>query len=247
MGIDFWLIAILAVVLIGFSKAGFGGGPGVLATPILAAVCGPTKAIAIMLPIMIFCDLCCVFIFRKGRVWKKVFNLLGGFFVGLLIATFFLKELPGQEVWLKKAIGSLAIVFGASYFFLFKDNRIEKYVPQKTWFGLALGVLAGIVSTLAHAAGPLTTMYFLSQGQRKENFMGSIVVYAFIGNCLKLPSYFFSGILTRETLSFSLPLLLAAVFGIGLGWYLNRRLSDMKFKGAVNGILVAIGLYLVAF
>ena len=243
VGIDFWVAAILAAVLIGFSKAGFGGGPGVLATPILAAVAGPTRAIALMLPVMIFCDVCCVFIFRKGRVWKKVFNLLSGFIVGLVIATFFLRELPGQEVWLKKAIGGLAVVFGLLHFY----KEIEKHVPKRTWFGLVLGILAGIVSTLAHAAGPLTTMYFLSQSEKKENFMGSIVVYALIGNCLKLPSYVFSGILTRQTLALSLPLLSAAAVGIGLGWYLNRRLSDLKFTGLVNGILVAVGLYLIVF
>jgi len=245
MGIIYGTVSVLATLLIAFSKAGFGGGPGVLATPMMMAVSKSTTAIAVMLPIMILCDIFCVAIYRKKCVWSKVFSLLSGFIGGLLIATFLLAKLPGNEALLKKSLGLMSIIFGLLHFILFRNNRIEKYLPQNKIFGVCIGIVAGIISTLAHAAGPLIAMYFLSQGQKKENFMGSIVVYALIGNSLKVPSYLISGTMTTATLSMTWPLLLVVPPGIFLGWYLNRKLSNANFQTCINLILIGIGLYLM--
>lgn len=247
MGTLYWIVSVFATILIAFSKAGFGGGPGVLATPMMAAVAKPTTAIAVMLPVMIFCDIWCVAIYRKKCVWGKVFSLLAGFIGGLLIATFLLTKLPGNEIWLKKGIGVISATFGLLHFVLFRNKRIEKCVPQNKIFGICIGIAAGIISTLAHAAGPVTAMYFLSQGQKKESFMGSIVVYALIGNSLKIPSYIFSGTMTATTLAIAWPLLIAAPFGILLGWYLNRKLTNANFQTWINLLLVGIGFYLIFF
>lgn len=144
-------------------------------------------------------------------------------------------------------MGLISITFGLSYFALFRNKRIEKYVPQNAIFGVCIGVVAAIVSILAHAAGPLIAIYFLSQGKEKKSFMGSIAVYALIGNALKIPSYLISGTMTATTLSLTWPLLIAVPFGILLGWYLNKKLSNANFQTAINVILIGIGLYLMFF
>jgi len=245
VNVQYWIMAVLAMTLIAFSKAGFGGSLGVLATPMMATVCSPKTAIAVMLPVMILCDVWCVIIYSRKCVWRKVLSLLTGFIIGLGIATFLMAKISGQEIWLRGIIGTIAITFSLLYF-LFKNKKVEKYVPQRRWFGIVVGIAAGISSTLAHAAGPLTAMYFLSQGQKKENFMGSITVYCLIGNVLKVPSYIWSGIITIETLFLVWPFLFIAPLGILLGWYLNKRLSDTNFEGWINGVLIIIGFYLLA-
>ena len=248
MNVGYWLTAGLAMTLIAFSKAGFGGGPGVLAAPLMSTVCDPTTAIAVMLPIMMVCDVWCVTVYRRGCVWSLVWRLLGGFIIGVGVATFLLVEVSGQEVWLKKVIGALSILFGLSYFLFLKDKkRMERTIPQGSWFGLAMGVFAGISSTLAHAAGPPVAMYLMSQakGQSKDNFMGTIIMFAFFGNLIKVPSYLLSGAMTRETLAITWPLLAAIPFGLWLGWLLNRRLSYTNFQVWINLLLVIIGVFLV--
>ena len=45
-----------AVVLMGIAKAGFGGGIGLIATPLLALVLPVSDAAALMLPLLIACD-----------------------------------------------------------------------------------------------------------------------------------------------------------------------------------------------
>ena len=54
--IEVWLCAMAAVVLMGIAKAGFGGGIGLIATPLLALVLPVSDAAALMLPLLIACD-----------------------------------------------------------------------------------------------------------------------------------------------------------------------------------------------
>ncbi|MGB0282895.1 MAG: sulfite exporter TauE/SafE family protein, partial [Neptuniibacter sp.] len=53
----FYLAAIPAVLIVGISKGGFGGGLGLIAVPMMALVISPVQAAAIMLPILCIMDL----------------------------------------------------------------------------------------------------------------------------------------------------------------------------------------------
>src|SRR5215203_3838006 len=61
----FWLVAILAVTVVGVSKGGFAG-LGVLGTPLLALVMPPVKAAAILLPILILQDWVSLVSYRRS-------------------------------------------------------------------------------------------------------------------------------------------------------------------------------------
>ena len=62
----FYAIAIIAVLIAGVGKGGFGGGIGVLSVPMMSLFIAPTKAAAIMLPL-----LCVMDIFGCWHYWKK--------------------------------------------------------------------------------------------------------------------------------------------------------------------------------
>jgi len=51
----FWLTAVIAVIITGISKGGFGG-VGLLAVPLMALTISPLQAAGIMLPILIVMD-----------------------------------------------------------------------------------------------------------------------------------------------------------------------------------------------
>ena len=48
----FWVCAVGAVLLIGIAKAGFGGGVGILAMPLLALTVPVADAAALLLPLL---------------------------------------------------------------------------------------------------------------------------------------------------------------------------------------------------
>ena len=52
----FWLAAITAVLIVGIAKAGFGGGIGFVATPLIALTISVADAAALLLPLLIIID-----------------------------------------------------------------------------------------------------------------------------------------------------------------------------------------------
>ncbi len=52
----FYTVAALGVVLVGFSKVGFGGGIGFLGVLMMSVVATPVQAVAVMLPVLCVLD-----------------------------------------------------------------------------------------------------------------------------------------------------------------------------------------------
>jgi hypothetical protein len=116
---------------------------------------------------------------------------------------------------------------------------------QPTWRASAgVGLLAGISSTLAHAAGPLVTMYFLPQKLAPRDFVGTNARFFCLLNFLKLPFLIAAGVLTATTLRYGVWLILLAPLGVALGSWLNRRVSAKWFLRIVYFFLALTGLKL---
>lgn len=60
----FWLAAVPAVLIVGLSKGGFGGGLGVLGVPLLSLAVSPVQAAAVLLPVLCVMDLASLWAFR---------------------------------------------------------------------------------------------------------------------------------------------------------------------------------------
>src|SRR3982751_5333933 len=74
-----------AVLITGISKAGFGGGVGILAIPVMALVVGPTQMLGIMLPLLIACDIFSNLHHIGFYDWKLLRPLLGGAVLGVVV------------------------------------------------------------------------------------------------------------------------------------------------------------------
>lgn len=69
----FYLFAILASLIVGVAKAGVPG-LGVLAVPIMAWLFGSKVSVGVILPLLIFADICAVFLYRKMRSGTKFWD-----------------------------------------------------------------------------------------------------------------------------------------------------------------------------
>jgi uncharacterized membrane protein YfcA len=113
------------------------------------------------------------------------------------------------------------------------------------WSGSVSGGLAGIVSTLAHAAGPVITIFMLGQHLKKEKFIGTAVIYFFIMNTIKLIPYSLLGMIDTSTLGFGLWLLPLVPAGTYAGAHLNRVMGEHVFRNLVMGIVFLTGLKMI--
>ena len=97
----FWISAILALLLVGIGKAGFGGGVGLVATPLMALTIPVADAAALLLPLLIIMDMFSIYHYY-GEYDRTSIRLL-------LPAAVFLVALAHAGMWaLPLAASSLA-------------------------------------------------------------------------------------------------------------------------------------------
>ncbi len=255
----FLLLGSAAAMLVSISKAGFGGSIGILSVPILIYACGGNSflAVGIMLPLLIGCDVVAVFSWWRRWNLRVVLLLLPGAVVGVLIGSGALmlmqrtsassrggvQEIP--QAVLNMSIGLIAIGFVILQVYKSLRSKTVSFRPV-LWHGLVFGGIAGFTSTLAHAAGPVTTMYMLPQQMPKDRYVASTVLYYAIGNQLKVIPYIALGMLDVKVLSAAAALLPAVIVGALVGLFLHNRVRQKSFQVVVYSLLTLAGVDLIA-
>jgi uncharacterized membrane protein YfcA len=236
-------LAGLAILFIGISKAGFGGGIGILVTPVVALVFPPSEAIGVLLPMLMAGD---VFsLYHYWGKWEKanVRYLIPGTFVGIVCGVGLIGILSDR--YLGQAIGVICIVFVAFQWARESlRNDTGRYQP-KQWHGHICGLFAGVTSTIAHAAGPVVSIFLLPQRLDKEIFVGTTVLVFAIINWLKLPFFVWKGLIHSHTLLLDVYFLPLIPVGVWLGVWMNRRIPQKSFTHIIYILVLLTGLELV--
>lgn len=228
-----WYITALGlgVLVIGIAKAGFGGGVGVLAVPLIANALPAERAIGVMLPILIFADLFSVYSHRRGVSWPHLRSLLIGAAVGIVLGTFVLWTFKdtGRLTWaLNLMVGAICLLLVVIQMFRLLGGAIPR-IPPGPVGGIASGCTAGTVSTIAHSAGPVVNLYLLEQKLDKTRLVATMVVFFLVANCMKLPTYFGLGLINVRTLIESALFAAFVPAGIVAGLWMHKRLAERPF------------------
>lgn len=241
----FWFLAAFAVVFVGIAKAGFGGGVGILATPLMALVIPVADSAAILLPLLIVCDVFAVSHYRKHFHRRSVKLLLPGAAVGIGIGALFFGYFSSNERILQIGLGVLSLAF-----VIFQALRalimgvIAKRTPHSVE-GVFMGAVSGFTSTLAHAGGPPATIYLLPQQLPRDLYVGTTVILFAAINQIKLIPYIGLDILRAEHLITIVVLAPLSYVGVKLGIFLNTRFTDKWFNRIVYSILFVAGVQLI--
>ena len=231
-----------AALLIGISKAGFGGAIGILTGPLLTLLFGPRRAIGNMLPLLLLCDAIALYPYWRQWDLRNIRNLLPGGVAGIILGAFTLRAIDDEA--LAKLIGGLAVLFTILQFARIWYRRDEPLQPR-FWSGFLLGLATGFVSTLSHVGGLLTSMYLLMQRMDARRFVATTTLFYFWINLLKMPVYWQVGLVDEDTLLEDLPYAPVVILGTMVGVGLNRHVSDVWFARIVYGSVLVIGVYLL--
>lgn len=235
----FWIVAVPAVVLVGISKGGLGGGAASVATPLLALVVSPAQGAAIMLPILCTMDLAGLHAYL-GRWDKHIMRIIlpAGLF-GCVIGTFTFREL--NDDWIRVLLGVIAFGFLAY-------SLTPRLVPQRQPSdrqGYFWSSLAGFTSFVAHAGGPPLMVYLLPQKLDKAIFVATSVIFFAAMNYAKIVPYFWLGLFDWRNLATSLVLIPVGVAGTYLGVWLLERIDARWFYRIVYTLLFVAGAKLL--
>jgi uncharacterized membrane protein YfcA len=236
-------------MLIGVTKAGFGGGTGIVVTPLLIMVMPAKEAIGIMLPLLMMTDIMSMVYYWRKWDTPNVVALVPGAAVGILLGGTILRDIP--ELWLRKAIGIIALGF-----VIFRTWRTFRKAPRaadgaphvmsyRYIKGVAAGIGAGVTSTLAHIGGVVVSMYLLPQGLTNRAYVGTATAVFFMINAMKIPVYFRLGILDTGILKQDLIYAPVLAIGVLTGILLNRRVSQKAFSYVILAIVLVSGTNLL--
>ena len=237
----FYLAAVPAVIIVGLSKGGFGGGVSVLGVPIIALVIPPVEAAAIMLPILVVMDAVAVLHWRGVWDRRSVALLLPATMVGLAVAWAVAAYVTDSAVRL--IIGAIALVFTVDYLFRRKSRAEAR--PHSAVKGWLCGAVGGFTSFVSHAGGPPISMYLLPLRLEPGVMAGTIVLIFAVNNFVKLLPYAMLGQFSGAHLAASAVLLPLAPVSTWLGARLVRLVSFETFYRISYAALFLIGLKLL--
>lgn len=237
----FYAVAIPAVLVMGVSKGGFGSGLGIMATPLVALAVPTPQAAAIMLPILLVMDATGLAAYRGTFQRRNLGLLLTGGVLGVALGTLTFRFF--SEALIRVILGAMALAFVAHRLRL-GGTGAPAAAPSRAK-GLFWSALAGLTSTIAHAGGPPLSVYLLPQKPDKAVLVGTTVIFFAVINAVKLVPYVWLGLFDSRNLLTSLALMPLAPFGIWLGVWLLRRLSQERFYRIAYTMLAIVGAKLL--
>ncbi|MEM8590978.1 MAG: sulfite exporter TauE/SafE family protein [Pseudomonadota bacterium] len=107
------------------------------------------------------------------------------------------------------------------------------------------GIISGILGGLAGTWGPVTVLYLLAVGAPMERQMIVQGVIYGLGSITLFVAHLNSGILNMETAPFSALLVVPGVLGMAIGFRIQDRLDQEKFRTVTLVVLTVAGLNLI--
>jgi uncharacterized membrane protein YfcA len=236
------LLPYLGAFIIGLSKAGFAAGLGMLTTPLVASAMPARTAIGLVLPLLCVADaLSTTMYWRKvelARVRAPLIGALLGIALGMLFVTRVSNHTLTLSIGIVGLLMTLLLIVRARWF------PHATYKPRLA-DSLAIGIVCGFSSTIAHAAGPIFALFLLAQRVSKEVFVASNAIFFIVINLLKVPPYVASGLINMDTVRQGMALLPMIPLGVFAGWAANRMLPQRHFDVVVYALLLVTSLHLI--
>ncbi len=225
------------MLITGIAKSGFGGGIGILAVPLTAAVLPPTNALGTLLPLLIIADVFANLHHLKNRSSYHLRWLLtggaGGIVAGtaLFLALRVMSPEDGTRTLNKVlyvVVGGVCIALVAVQVYRLFGGKVP-HISGKPAPTMAVGATAGFVSTLAHSAGPVVNIYLLEQRLEKRLLVGTAAAFFFVINIAKLPTFIALGFTTTSTIWQSLWVVPVIPLGSLMGYWMHKHIPEKPF------------------
>lgn len=221
------LLLFIAAAGIGVSKSGFAG-VSMIHVLVFAFIFGAKASTGVLLPLLVIGDLFAIWFYGKKVKWKMVQRLLPPAVVGVIIGTLLMDRI--DEATFKPLAGS--IVFGLTVLQLWRTwkPKLFEEMPHQVWFAWTLGLLAGVTTMIANAAGPVVALYLLAVALPKLEFVGTSAWFFLVINVFKLPFSAWLGLISFESLQLDIILSPGILVGMLLGKWMIDKIPQKAFN-----------------
>ncbi len=172
--------------------------------------------------------------FRLGHMWRLILaSFLGVGLGSLLVVTI-------NNNIVERLLGVVVIVY-AVYSLI--NPHIEP-IRSHIWAYL-MGFISGFLARLYNIGGPPAVIYADGQRWNPEAFKGNLQAHGAITSATVILARYLHGDFTPEVMHYFLMTLPALVFGVFVGFYLERRINAGLFRKIVLVMLIFVGLSLI--
>lgn len=260
--ITHWSLLVLGSLIMGMSKGGLPGA-GNLTVAIYALVLedalgpiGVPLSVGLLLPVLISADLTATLVYRKHADWKFIVRLLPCFIVGTILGWWVFDYFQGGDDrvrQLKYVIGGILLSMTALHFLVKirkgmkrANLKEEREIPKGSIvLGLIFGLLGGVATMLANAAGPIAQLYLLAMALPKYAFIGTSAWLFLIVNVIKIPFMIDLQIITLDSMSVSWWMFIPAMIGAATAPMIVKYINQTLFERMVWFFIVLAGIRMI--
>jgi len=225
------MVIFMAAMTQGATSFGF----SLIAIPLLGLMFPLQVAVPILMIYSLILNSVILYNIREHVQLKKIIVLVIFGMVGTPFGVYLLKVL--EENTLKLLVGIIIVLVAgvnfSGYHFKVKNERAA-FIPV----GIASGLLNGSVSL----GGPPIVLFLNNQKVKKQIFRGNLTLYFWIINLFSIPTYFFSGLITTEVLSYSVYLFPGLILGTLIGINIGNRVEEQLFKRISMSLIMGMGV-----
>ena len=232
-------IAICVIAFVSGTARGFSGfGSALIFMPLASSMAAPRLIAALLLIIDFVSALPLAPNAWKHADRKATAVMVAGALIGVPIGTYFLSRLdPVTTRWIISCfVFALLLLLVSGWRYRGKD------FPAVT---VGIGALSGFCSGLAQTGGPPIVGYWLGRPIASVIARANILLFFAASDLFSAVSYALTGLITADTLRFSLLVGPVYAVGVGLGAALFGRASETLFRAicyALIAMAVVIGL-----
>ena len=239
-----WALLLLAGFCCGMGKAGLSG-IGIMTVMLMAQIIPGKASSGTVLPLLIAADLMAAALFRQQILWNQILRLAWPILAGIISGCAILAAMPDSSF--KPVIGWMVLGMLSRQVIRQSHPTFSASLPHSTGFLWFAGLLTGISTMIANAAGPVATIYLLLMGLPKKEFIATMAWLFLFVNLIKVPFSWSMGLITGPSLQLNLLLLPTVAAGLFAGRWIVQKLPQERFQSVVLSLATLAALRLILF
>ncbi len=229
------LFGILVIFIAAMTQGATSFGFSLIAVPLLGIMFPLQVAVPILMIYSLILNSVILYHIREHVQLKKIIVLVVSGMAGTPFGGYLLKAL--EENTLKLVVGIIIVIVAGvniSGYHIKMKNSKRSFIPV----GFVSGLLNGSVSL----GGPPIVLFLNNQKVEKQIFRSNLTLYFWMINLFSIPTYFFSGLITTEVVSYSLYLFPGLMIGTLIGIRMGNQVNERLFKRISMGLIMGMGI-----
>ena len=220
------------------SVVGAGGGTALIA--LMLQVMSPAAAIPVHGVVQLASNTTRVFLFWSHMAWPIIARFASLMPFGVALGLWLFQGLPKEVI---------QILIGCVVLLTLATRELERFRGKDLplWAFVPVGFVTGTLNMIVGVVAPILGVLVIRNDLTKEQVVGTLGFFGFVGNLLKIAGFTLIGFSFVEYGPTMLCMIPAAIIGTRVGRAVLSNVNDRYFVIAFRIMLIALALKLIVY